>query len=263
MVGLGHTDDWGTGGTEEANYRQYGEEDDGMPPPAGAMAAGDWDDECDVEFLSTFGLAEGDDSSDGDRGGAVGAWGGGGGVEGAAVASPLSERDAARLEEVGIMVRELEAGTGGCGTASAARGGTAAAVGRGGAGGVAPAAPQQPPSRERGDDDDDDDGGGGWGGGPVDEKATAAEMREDFADGVETGSARLRMTCGDPVFFGQLAELMQGLQRRSGGRKFLTHEEEMALGVKVQRYRRLIEVRREEEKRSGLFWGGGGGGFSV
>lgn len=213
MVGLEHTDDWGSGSTEETDYRSEG--DDGA-------GAAEWDD---VEFLSSFEFSE--DSSDASGGSVVGAWGDGT-AEGT-VTSSLSERDAARLEEVGIMVRELEDGAGDDAASVAAGGGVGARAGTG----EASAAPQTRSSRE----------GGGGGGGGAGEGHAAAERRTDFVRGLAMGNARLRMTCGDPVFFGQLAELMQGLHRQSGGKKFLTHAEEIALGTKVQRYRQLIEVR--------------------
>lgn len=225
MVELGHTDDWGSGSTEETNYRS--EQDDGHGAAAGAGAATDWDDGewDDVEFLSSFGFAG--ESGDGHGSDAIATWGDGAG-EGTA-ASPLSERDAARLEEVGMMVRELEDGGGDGGAASMATG-----AGGGGAGAGTTSATPQPRSSREGD------------GGAVDRGHTDAERRAEFVGGVATGNAHLRMTCGDPVFFDQLADLMHGLHRQSRGRKFLTHAEEMALGGKVQRYRRLIEVRNED-----------------
>eukprot|EP00903_Cladosiphon_okamuranus_P010089 g9556.t1 len=234
MVGLGHTDEWGSGSTEETNYGYGSEQDDGPGAPvgAGAGAVTDWDDgewdDVDVEFPSSFGLAG--DSGDGHGGAPMGTWGDG--AAGGTMAPSLAERDAARLEEVGMMVRELEEGA-----AS-----TVAGVGAGaGAGAGTKSASRQPRSSRQGGD----------AGGGVDGGHTAAERRSEFVGGMATGNAHLRMTCGDPVFFGELADLMRGLYRQSGGRKFLTHEEEMALGAKVQRYRRLIEAQEKAEKEDG------------
>lgn len=243
MVGLGHTDDWGSGSTEEAYYSRLEEDDDGVATAAAAArgTAADWDgewDDDDLEFLSSFGFAgdSGDGHGHGSSGGVIGGTSWGEGAAEGTVPRSLSARDAARLAEVGIMVRELEAGTAaGDGAASVTTAPMASGPGAGAGTGSTPAAPRQSSSRE------EDDGGGG---GAVDEKHAAdAERRADFAGGVAVGNARLRMTCGDPVFFGQLADLMQGLHRQSGGKKFLTHAEEMELGAKVQRYRQLIEVR--------------------
>eukprot|EP00752_Nemacystus_decipiens_P004809 g4376.t1 len=227
MVGLGHTDDWGGGSTEETNYRSEGHD--------GAGAAAEWDD---VGFLSGFEFSgDGSDAHGGAHGGdSITTWGDGA-SEGARAPS-LSKRDAARLEEVGIMVRELEDGAGDNAASVAARG---ARAGEAGAGTATAARQPSRPSRERGD----------GGGGHANEGNPAPERKGDVVGGVAVGNARLRMTYGDPVFFGQLAELMQGVHRHSGGRKFLTHAEEMSLGVKVQRYRRLIEAQEKAEKENG------------
>lgn len=203
----------GGGSAGEIGYRS----DDGW--------SGEWDDE--IEYLSSFGFngghGDGDSDSDGYHGHGMVAGGSGGGD---AMAS-LSERDAARLEEVGIMVKELEGGNSG-----------------GGGAGESAAAVMIPPSSAL----PSSDAAGGDGGGE-DELGMAPRMRH-FVGGAPMDNARLRMSCGDPVFFGQLAEIIEGVHRESGGRKFLSHAEEMELGVKVQRYRRLIEVR-EDVARGG------------
>lgn len=215
-------DEWSTGSggggggsTEEVGYRS----DDGWN--------GEWDDE--IEYLSSFGFNGGHGHSDGDSDGYH--HGHSGLVGGGAMAS-LSERDAARLEEVGIMVKELEVGSSGDSVVGAA----AAAV-------------MGPPSSTLSPDATD------GGGGAEDEPGMAT--RVGYVAGAPIDNARLRMSCGDPVFFGQLAELIDGVHQESGGRKFLTHAEEMELGVKVQRYRQLIEVR-------GLMcWGEGAGKYRM
>lgn len=236
-VGSGYTDEWGGGGgggTEEASYRP----DDGR---AAAAAAGPWEGEWgeDTELLSSFGFAVDMNNGAGEDG-----RGGGGAVMG--VASPLSARDVARLEEVGIMVKELEAD-------DYVDGGDDVDDGDG----MSPAfsAPavagmSSPGLRFSREDDEEDVVGGlaSLAASSASGEEAAAAHRSDFVGGAAMSSSRLRMTCGDPVFFGQLAELMQGLHRRSRGRKFLTHAEEMELGAKVQRYRRLIEVRRENPR---------------
>lgn len=73
------------------------------------------------------------------------------------------------------------------------------------------------------------------------------ELAEAAAGGAAEGlernpraTAQMRRACGDPLFFAHLKEDIGTRQR--GGKKFLTHEEEMDLGTKVQRYRRLTEV---------------------
>ncbi len=232
-VGSGYMDEWGGGSsTEETSYRP----DDGRAAAAAAAAAaagpweGDWGE--DTELRSSFGFA-------GDLSNGAGEDGSGGGGAAMGAVSPLSERDVARLEEVGIMVKELEADHDDV---------------DGGDDGDGVAGMSSPGPRFSGEDNEEDVDGGLASLAPssaseADEEE--APRRSDFVGGAAVSSSRLRMTCGDPVFFGQLAELMQGLHRRSGGRKFLTHAEEMELGVKVQRYRRLIEVRREKNARAG------------
>lgn len=149
-------------------------------------------------------------------------------------ASALSERDAARLKEVGIMVEELERDGAGLEATPALASPPPLPV----ALPVAPApeaAGIEASSAHRATDSADFAGllGGGGGG----------------DGGSRLDNANLRMSCGDPVFFSHLAELIEGVHRHSGGRKFLTHAEEMELGEKVQRYRGLIEVSTEERGR--------------
>ncbi|CAN0038179.1 unnamed protein product [Scytosiphon promiscuus] len=163
-----------------------------------------------------------------------------------AMASALSERDAARLKEVGIMVEELERdAAGGAATAGLE---------------AAPAGALRPPLiGTPGSDPEEETETAGMA------EASSAHRASDSADfagllggsgdgsggGSRLDNASLRMSCGDPVFFSHLAELIEGVHRRSGGRKFLTHAEEMELGGKVQRYRGLIETQEKEEKKTG------------
>ena len=72
------------------------------------------------------------------------------------------------------------------------------------------------------------------------ELAEAAAAGEGLPDEDPRATAQLRRACGDPLFFENLKESIGS--RRRDGNKFLTHEEEMDLGTKVQRYRRLTEV---------------------
>ncbi|CAB1120592.1 unnamed protein product [Ectocarpus sp. CCAP 1310/34] len=210
---IGLTDDWSTG---EASHR---------PEDGGAGWNCEWDD--DMDLLTSFGL---------DEYGGSGSYGDGSGPADTDAstgddAPSLSERDAARLEEVGIMVEELEGNRGGSTAAATGGGATAAVVGT--AGGAAAGEPSPSPAAAAAARDD------------ADIKELTRTARKGDLTGGAMDSARLRMTCGDPVFFAHLAELMQGVHRQAGGRKFLNHEEEMELGETVQRYRALIEVRWE------------------
>lgn len=67
-------------------------------------------------------------------------------------------------------------------------------------------------------------------------------QRRDMTPGRSSGGPRstsmLRRSCGDPAFFEDLKATFSYKSK-----KFLTHEEEMELGTKVQRYRRLQEVK--------------------
>ncbi|CAN0437823.1 unnamed protein product, partial [Ectocarpus sp. 12 AP-2014] len=90
---VGLTDDWSTG---EASHR---------PEDGGAGWNCEWDD--DMDLLTSFGF---------DGYGGSGSYGEASGPTDASTgddAPSLSERDAARLEEVGIMVEELEGNRGG------------------------------------------------------------------------------------------------------------------------------------------------------
>lgn len=73
------------------------------------------------------------------------------------------------------------------------------------------------------------------------ELAEAAAAGGGLPERNPRATAQLRRACGDPLFFEHLKESIGDRQR--DGKKFLTHEEEMDLGTKVQRYRRLTEVR--------------------
>ncbi|CAM9779577.1 unnamed protein product [Ectocarpus sp. 4 AP-2014] len=211
---IGLTDDWSTG---EASHR---------PEDGGAGWNCEWDD--DMDLLTSFGF---------DGYGGSGSYGDGSGPADTDAstgddAPSLAERDAARLEEVGIMVEELEGSRGG----STAAGATAAVVGTARSVAAGDPSPSAPPAAARDD---------------ADIKELTRTARKGDLTGGAMDSARLRMTCGDPVFFAHLAELMQGVHRQSGGRKFLNHEEEMELGETVQRYRGLIEAQEKAEKNSG------------
>ncbi|CAN0312388.1 unnamed protein product, partial [Ectocarpus sp. 12 AP-2014] len=216
---IGLTDDWSTG---EASHR---------PEDGGAGWNCEWDD--DMDLLTSFGFdGYGGSGSCGDGSGPADTHASTGDD-----APSLSKRDAARLEEVGIMVEELEGNRGGS-TAAAAGGATAAVVGT--AGGAAAGEPSPSAAAAAAAARDD-----------ADIKELTRTARKGDLTGGAMDSARLRMTCGDPVFFAHLAELMQGVHRQSGGRKFLNHKEEMELGETVQRYRGLVEAQEKAEKNSG------------